>query len=82
MTRALSLLCALSAALLLLIGLFLPAWQFRAPNTVLFPPALALAVAWAGLSLLGRAPRLDSVLIRLALVVALGLYLSLIRGAV
>lgn len=80
MTRACSFLCALSAAMLLLVGLFLPAWQLRTPNTALFPPALALAAAWAALSLLGRPLRVDSVLIRVALLVGLALYLDLVRG--
>ena len=79
MTRACSFLCALSAAMLLLIGRFLPGWQLRAPNTALFPPALAFAAAWAALSLLGRPRRVDSVLIRVALLVGLALYLGLIR---
>lgn len=79
MTRACSFLCALSAAMLLLVGLFLPVWQLRAPNTALFLPTQMCATAWAALSLLGRPLRLGSLLIRAALLVALALYLGLIR---
>lgn len=80
MTRAASFVSAVAAVALLLVGLVLPVWQLRAPNTALFLPTQMCATAWAALSLLGRPLRLDSLLIRAALLVALALYLGLIRG--
>lgn len=82
MTRAASFVSAVAALALLLVGLVLPVWQLRTPNTALFLPTQLCATAWAALSLLGRPLRLDSVLIRAALLVGLALYLGLIRGVV
>lgn len=82
MIRAASFVSAVAALLLLLIGVLLPVWQLRTPQVALFPLIVLLVTAWAGLSLIGRRPRLDSVLIRLALIVGCGLYLVLLWGAV
>ena len=79
MTRAASFVSAVAALALLLVGLVLPVWQLRAPNTALFLPTQMCATAWAALSLLGRPLRLDSLLIRAGLLVGLALYLGLIR---
>lgn len=78
--RVASVLSACMAVLLILSGVLLPVWRLELPRTEVFPVIFLLACCWSALSLVGKQVDLNGVLVRLALVAALGIWLSLVQG--